>query len=133
MDNPGVYTLCALQLGNGMVQSLLTPTTGLDGMTAVTLDADFKYGSGDGTVIAIVATSLDGGITWRHMARFEFADASAVKGANLEGLLSRGITSYADLASEGVNDGLLGNQLALFLTTTGAYVNTTLAIRASVR
>lgn len=133
MDNPGVFTLAALQIAGAMPEALLTPITDLDGMTAVTLEADFKYGSGAGTVIAIVATSFDDGVTWRHVARFDFANASAVKHCNLEGLLSLGITSYADLAAEGVNDGRLGNQLALLLATTGSYTNSTLAVRASVR
>ena len=133
MDNPDVYTLCALQLGTAQAQALLTPITGLAGMTAVTLDADFAYGSGTGTAVAIVATSFDAGVSWRHIARFEFGTASAVKQANLEGLLSKGITAYADLAAEGVNDGILGDRLALLLTTTGSYSTTTLSVRASVR
>jgi hypothetical protein len=103
-------------------------------MTAVTLDFDFKYGSGGSTVSVIVATSFDGGTTWRHIARVDFTTASAVKQCNLEGLLSKGITAYADLASEGVNDGVLGDMLAVLLTTTGTYAGgTTLAVRASVR
>jgi hypothetical protein len=133
MDNPGVYTLAALQIGAAMPQSLLTPITELDGMTAVTLEADFSYGSGGTTCIAIVATTFDGGTTWRHIARFDFATASLNKQCNLEGMLSKAVTVYADLAAEGVNDGVLGDQLALILTTTGAYVNTTLSVRASVR
>jgi hypothetical protein len=136
MDNPGVQTLCGLQLGTAMVQSLLEPSGGpadLSGMTAVTLDFDFKYGSGSGTASAIVVTSFDGGTTWRHIARADFATASRVVECNLEGLLSKGITNYADLAAEGVNDGVLGNMLALLLTTTGTYSATTLAVRASVR
>lgn len=134
MNNPGVYTLCALQITVAQPQELFTPILGLDGMTAVTFDADFRFGGGSGTAIAIVATSLDGGTTWRHIARFDFANASLVKGANVEGLLSRAITTYADLVAEGVNDGLLGDRLAVFLTTTGTYSNnTTLSVRASVR
>jgi hypothetical protein len=133
MDNPGVYTLAAIQLAAAQPQSLLTPATNLAGMTAVTLDVDFVYGSGTGTASAIVATSFDGGTKWRHIARFDFTTSSAGKQCNLEGLLSKGVTVYADLASEGVNDGILGDQLAVLLTTTGTYAATTLAIRASVR
>lgn len=133
MNNPGVYTLADLAISSAQLQSLLDPQTDLAGMTAVTLDASFTFGGGSGTVVAIVATSFDGGVTWRHIARFEFANATAVKNANLEGLLSKGITTYADLASEGVYDGVLGDQLAVFLTSTGAYVNSVLAVRASVR
>lgn len=133
MNNPGVYELAALQLGAAMPQSLLTPIINLDGMTAVTIDLDFKYGSGTGTAIAIVATSFDGGTTFRHIARFDLTVTKRVGQCNLEGLLSKGITTYADLDAEGVNDGVLGSQLALILLTTGTYSNTSLAVHASVR
>lgn len=133
MNNPGVFPLAALQITAAMPKSLLTPITGLSGMTAVTLDFNFLYGAGGSTVSAIVATSLDGGTNWRQIARVDFTTSSAVKQCNLEGLLSKGITVYADLAAEGVNDGILGDQLAAIITTTGVYSGTTLAIRASVR
>lgn len=134
MDNAGVYTIAALQIGAAQPQSLLTPTTDLDGMTAVTLDVDFEYGSGGSTVSVIVATSFDGGTNWRHIARFDFTTATAKKQCNLEGLLSKGVTAYQDLATEGVNDGILGNMLAAIVTTIGTYANgTTLSVRASVR
>lgn len=136
MNNPGIQTLAALQISAAMPQSLLEPSSGtadLSGMTAVTLDFDFKYGAGGATVIAIVATSFDGGTTWRQIARADFSTASRAVNCNLEGLLSKGITSYSDLGAEGVNDGVLGDRLALFLTTTGTYTGTTLGVRASVR
>lgn len=136
MDNPGVKVLAALQIAAPMPQSLLVPEDGpadLSGMTAVTLDFDFKYGSGNGTVVAIVATSFDDGSTWRHIARVDFGNASRSAQCNLEGLLSKGITNYADLGAEGVYDGVLGDQLALLLTVTGNYANSTLSVRASVR
>lgn len=133
MNNSGVFVLAALQITSALPKSLLTPTIDLDGMTACTLDFDFQYGSGGATVSVIVATTFDGGTKWRQIARIDFTTASAVKQCNLEGLLSKGITSYADLASEGVNDGVLGDQLAAIVTTTGTYAATTLSVRASVR
>jgi hypothetical protein len=134
MDNAGTYPLAALTLGQPMSQSILTPIENLEGMTAVTLDVDFRYQSGGATASIIVVTSLDGGTTWRHIARFDFTNVSAVKQCNLEGLLSKGVTAYQDLASEGVNDGVLGDMLAVIVTTTGTYAGgTTLAVRASVR
>jgi hypothetical protein len=133
MNNPGVYPLCALQIIAAMpTPKLVTPIIDLDGMTAVSLEANFQYGSGSGTVTPIVATSFDG-INWRHIARFDFANASRVAVANLSGLLSKAVANYADLVVEGVNDGILGDRLAVLLTSTGAYQNTTLSIRASVR
>lgn len=133
MDNPGVFPLAALQIGAAKSIALLTPITGFAGMTGVTLEANFQWGSGGSACSAIVATSFDGGTTWRHIARFDFTTAGRVAVANLSGLLSKAVASYSDLASEGVNDGILGDQLAVFLVSTGTYVNTTLSVRASVR
>jgi hypothetical protein len=136
MDNSGVKTLVGLQIGAAMPQSLLIPTGGpvdLSGMTAISLEAEFKYGSGGATVVAVVVTSFDGGTTWRNVARFDFATSSRVAHCNLEGLLSKGITTYSDLGAEGVYDGILGDRLAVLLTTAGVYSNTTIAIRVSAR
>lgn len=133
MLNPGLFTLAALQISAARSLALLTPIVDLDGMTAATLEAFFQYGSGGATCSAIVATSLDGGTVWRHIARFDFTTATEAKTANLSGLLSRPASAYADLAAEGVNDGLLGPQLAVYVVSTGTYVNTTLSVRASVR
>ena len=133
MNNPGVFPLAALQIGAAKSLSLLSPIVDLDGMSAVSLEANFQYGSGGTNCSAIVATSFDLGTTWRHVARFDFLVATVVKTANLSGLLSKAVAAYADLPSEGVNDGLLGSQLAVYLVSTGAYVNTTLSVRASVR
>ncbi|MDB5618462.1 hypothetical protein [Tardiphaga sp.] len=133
MDNPGLKTLAALQIGAARPLALLTPISDMDGMSAVTLEAVFQYGSGGTTCSAIVATSFDGGTTWRHVARFDFTMATSVKTANLSGLLSKAVAAYADLTSEGVNDGVLGTQLAVYVMSTGAYTNTTLSVRASVR
>jgi len=132
MDNPDVYTLAALQISAAQ-NAILTAIKSLDGMTAVSLEAVFQYGSGGTTCAAIVMTTFDGGTTWRHVARFDFTTASAAKVANLSGLLSKAVTVYADLNSEGVNDGILGDQLAVRLISTGTYAGTTLSVRASVR
>lgn len=133
MNNPGVYTLAALQLSAARSLSILTPIQNLDGMTACNLEANFQYGSGGSTASLICATSFDLGTTWRYIARFDFTTASVVKVANLSGLLSKAVASYTDLASEGVLDGVLGTQLAAFIVSTGTYVNTTASLRASVR
>lgn len=134
MNNSGVFVLAALQITTAQPKSLLTPITGLSGMTAVTLDAEFIFGAGSGTVSVVVASSFDQGSRYRQIARFDFANASAVKQCNLEGLLSKGVTVYADLAAEGVQDGILSDNLAAIITTTGTYSSgTLLTVRASVR
>lgn len=133
LDNPGVFVLAAQQITAAAGPITLTPITNLDGMTAVTIEANFQYGSGGTTCTAIVVTTFDDGVTWRHVARFDFTTSDEVKSCELSGLLSRGVSSYADLGSEGVNDGLLGNQLCAIITSTGTYTNTVLSLRASVR
>lgn len=133
MLNPGVYTLAALQIAAAKALSLLTPVIGLAGMKACNLEANFQYGSGGTTCSIIAATSFDGGTSWRYVARFDFTTASAVKVANLSGLLSKAVAAYSDLASEGVLDGVLGDQLAAYIVSTGTYANTTASLRASVR
>ncbi len=135
MDNPGVFALAALSVGaaSPISGTPLSVTDGLDGMTAVTLIASLQYGSGGSACSAVVQTTLDECATWYDIARFDFTTASAVKKCNLEGLLSVGVGAYAGLASEGVNDGLLGNQLRCVVISTGTYINTTLSVRASVR
>ena len=133
MDNPDVYTLAALQIDVAK-DAILTPILSLEGMTAVSLEASFKYGSGGATCSALVLTSFDSGTTWRQIARFDFTNASATKVANLSGLLSKAISVYADLGSEGVNDSLLGDRLAARIISAGTYAaSTTLSLRASVR
>lgn len=132
MDNAGVYLLGALQITAPRALALLTPITGLDGMSAVSLECNFQGASGGSTCSAIVATSFDGTL-WRHIARFDFTTTPLIKTANLNGLISKAVASYADLASEGVNDGLLANQLALYVVSAGTYTNGVLSVRASVR
>jgi hypothetical protein len=135
MDNPGVFTLAATQIAAAAGPVTLTPIVDLDGMTAVTLEANFQYGSGGTTCSAIVATSFDDGTTWRHIARFDFTTAADVKVANLSGLTPIGIADniYVDLASESIRDGFLGDRLCAIIVSTGTYVNTVLSVRASVR
>lgn len=133
MNNPGVYTLAALQITTARSLSLLTPQTSLAGMKSLSLECNFQWGSAGTSCSLICATSLDGGTSWRHIARFDFTTAAAVKYANLQAMTSKAVTAYADLASEGVNDQLLGDQLAAYIISTGTYVNTTVSLRASVR
>jgi hypothetical protein len=133
MENSGVYSLAALGITTALTGQALTPITGLDGMSSVTLEANFQYGSGGTTCKVKVQTSFDQGTTWRDIAEFDFATAAAVKTANLVANAAAGVSVYADLASEGVTQGMLGDQLRAFVTTTGTYAGTTLSVNASVR
>lgn len=133
MNNPGSFTLAALDLTSALTASAQTAIDDLDGMTGLTLEASLGYGSGGTTCVAAVQTSFDGGTSWRDVARFDFTTASATKHCNLNGLLSKAVTTYAALGSQGVYDGVLGDRLRAVITTTGTYVDTTLAVRAAAR
>lgn len=133
ITNPGVYALAIDQITVAQTVQAFTAITDLDGATAVTIECQFQYGSGGSTASATVQTSFDGGLTWRDVARCDFTTSTAVKHFNLSGLLSKGATPYAALSVEGVNDGVLGNQLRAVVTSTGTYANTILSVRASVR
>lgn len=132
MINGGVYTLCSTGVTVAVSGQAQTAITDLGGMTAVSLEAEFLYGSGGTTGIVVVQTRLGAG-NWRDIARFDFATTALTKYAELSGLLSKGVTSYAALSAEGVSDGFLGDELRAVLTSTGVYSNTTLSVRASVR
>ena len=108
----------------------------LNGMTAVTLQANFTYGAGDTVTAKVdVETSIDQGATWLPIARFAFAGASAEKVVNLSGLTPKTTaTSPAPLSDDACLDGVLGDRLRTKVTSTGTYSgNTGVSVRASVR
>ena len=104
----------------------------LEDMEALSLFVNFVWGSGGTSCVIVVQTTYDD-VNWIDIARFDFATASASKVANLSGFLSKGVTSVAALAAEGVNDGVLGSKLRARVTTTGTYAgNTSVSVRAEV-
>lgn len=133
MDTPGAYTLIAMDLTTALTAQAQTSVDGLDGIAAVTIEAEFAYGSGGTTCALIVQTSHDGGTIWFDIARFDFLLASRRASCNLTGLLANAVATYAALSAEGVNNGNLGPMLRGVITSTGTYVNTTATLRASVR
>lgn len=132
MQNPGTYTLVALPLTAALASHELSAIEGLDGIQAATLEARFGYGSG-GTSCAVVAQVTIDGTNWLDVARFDFAQASAVKVTNLNGQLSKAVTAYLALAAEGVNDGVLGPSWRGVVTSVGVYANTTVSLRLVAR
>lgn len=139
MNNPGDYVVFtgAINSATDRTSGVKTKlTTDLSSLTALTVIFDFAYGSGGNTCSAILQAvhSMTGKAY--DIARADFAKTSKVTRLNLEGLLSVGATAYADLAAEGVNDGLLLSQLqAVILTdaTGGDYANTTLTVMVGAR
>lgn len=116
----------------GVAQSFID---GLDFAAAVTLQANFTYGSGGTAVKVDVETSLDQGSTWIGIARFAFTTSSAEKVVNLSGLTPVGtVYTPVTLSDDSVKDGILGDRLRCRITSTGSYAgNTSVSVRASVR
>jgi hypothetical protein len=116
----------------GVAQSFID---GLEGVTAVTLQANFTYGSGGTNLKVDVETSLDQGVTWISIARFAFLLASAEKVVNLSGLTPvTTVYTPVTLSDDSVKDGILGDRLRARITSTGTYAgNTSISVRASVR
>jgi hypothetical protein len=139
MDNAGDFNFFT-----GAVNSATTRDTGIksaqvgfNGITALTLDFDFRYTSGGTTCAAIVQTfpSTDPS-KCRDIARIDFGKTSKIMQLNVEGLLSKGATQYANLAAQDVNDGVLFSNFQVIVltdTTDGDYVGTTLSVTAGVR
>jgi hypothetical protein len=131
MLNPGSYDLAVLQITAALSAQAQTAIEDLDGMERVSIEAEFLYGSGGTTCAAVVQTRFGGG-NWRDIARFDFTTASATKHATLT-KDTKAVTAYAALASEGVYDRVLGDELRAVITSTGVYGgSTTLSVRASV-
>lgn len=128
MDNPGVYTLIAQGITTPLSAQAFTPITELDGISAANLACVMLGGSGGTTIDVLAQTSFDDGMTWLDVAHFSFTTSSETKFATLNALASKAVTVYAPLGSEGVNDGLLGNQFRGVITSVDTYANTSIAL-----
>lgn len=149
MNNPGIYNLgdAALAAINAATAATVITSAseeggnvayidGLDGMQAVTLQANFNYGSSGGTSVKVdIETTCDQGTTWVPIARFAFLTASAEKLFNLSGLTPKtSAVTPASLSDDSVVDGIFGDRLRCRITTVGTYVgNASLAVRAIAR
>lgn len=143
MDNPGSF-----QLGvAGAAFQITSPGTltgdtlcNIDGARALSLQASFKCGSGNGqgSLKAYVQTTLDQGQSWTDIACFTFAEASATKVVNLSGLTPQTSPLTPTQAALGDNtcvDGLIGSALrAVVVVEAGsAYQNSALNITVQIR
>lgn len=145
MDRPGEYDLGSVEITTALTGSVITSGVNasgvaqalvdrLEGMTSLSLECLFTYGSGGTSCIVTVQTTLDQGATWIDLARFDFSTATAKKIVNLSGETPVGVTSVAALSSEGVLDGVLGPRLRAVVTSTGTYAgSTSAAVRAVAR
>ena len=109
-----------------------TPITGLLGMTSVSAQAVFTYGSGGTSAKYYLQTSLDGGATWFDIACWAFATttATAIHSVRTATAVAANYTPLdATLTDNTIKDGLLGCCLRIKYTTVGTYAGgTTIAI-----
>lgn len=107
----------------------------LGGALAVTLSARLAYGSGGTSCYAVVETSLDQGVTWVQIARFDFTTSGLQKVMNVSGLTPRIAAATAgSLAADTALDGTLGDRLRATVVSTGTYAGSTVvSVRANVR
>jgi hypothetical protein len=149
MNNSGLYNLGDVALAAinaATTATVITSATdegsngvayidGLEGMQAVTLQANFNYGSGGTSIKVDVETTCDQGTTWVPIARFSFTTAAAEKLFNLSGLTAKtSAVTPAALSDDAVIDGIFGTRLRCRITTVGTYAgNTSLSVRAITR
>lgn len=106
--------------------------SGLGGATYLGFTGVFTYGSGGTTAAAYIQTSFDGGTTWFDVANMAFTTTTLTKVGAIT--LSQAAAAPATptdgtLASNTINQGLLGDRVRIKLTTTGTYAGgTTLKI-----
>ncbi len=133
--NPGIYNLGDLTITTPDTQET-DWTEDLDGMSAVTIQARFVYGSGGTDVLVFVQTSLDGGTTPIDIAGFGFSTSSVANVVTLSGDGDGMILEPTDgvLAAGYINSGILGDRLRIKVISTGTYSGSTLvSVRAAVR
>lgn len=107
----------------------------LSGALAVTLSARLAYGSGGTSCYALVETSLDQGVTWVQIARFDFTTSGLQKVLTVSGLTPRlSAASAGSLSADTALDGTLGDRLRATVVSTGTYAGSTVvSVRANVR
>ncbi|MGH8598292.1 MAG: hypothetical protein ACREXT_16695 [Gammaproteobacteria bacterium] len=132
MNNPGPIQLTK----NGAAFQIVAASTiigdwltGLAGLTAVSLQAQFLYGSGGAACTVYIQTSVDQGQTAIDIAAIQFTTTSGTQVVNLSGLTPV-TTPYAPLqqalAANSTKDGILGDRLRAVVVSTGTYGSSTL-------
>ena len=100
---------------------------------AVTIQANFVYGSGGTTAAFWVQMSLDGGATWVDVCNFAHTAASLRRAYNLSALTPVTTVYTATdgaLADNTAKDGIIGGLIRVKYVTTGTYAATTIKITA---
>lgn len=107
----------------------------LEGVTALTFEANFTYAAGGTTLKVDLETSVDQGLNWLPICRIAFTTASALKVVNVSGLTPKiAAITPAVPADDACTDGILGDRFRVRITSVGVYTgNTLVSTRASVR
>lgn len=132
MENARSYSLAALTITTALTSQAQTAIDELEGMTSVTIEAEFSGGTGGTSLTALVQTRIGSGGTWREIASFDFTTAAS-KSCNIVANGSAAIAALAALSANTVLQGFLGTELRAVITSVGTYTDSTLAVRASVR
>lgn len=142
MDRPGIYSLTENDGASDLAIAAAATTIcdvidELEGLTAVTLQVRFAYGSGGTKVTVYVQTSLDQGATWVDIACVTFTTASGQKMLNLSGLTPKTTAATPTdgaMTDDTALDGVLGDRLRCKVVSTGTYAgSSSLAVRAGCR
>lgn len=134
--NPGPITLGDFQVAGAGTQTGV-PVTGLQGLTALTCQVRFFYGSGGTQTNVFIQTSVDQGQSWLDLANIQFTTASLTELINLSGLT--GVTTPTAPANLALTanttfNGPLGDRLQAVVVSTGTYAGSTLgSVRCVVR
>jgi hypothetical protein len=113
-------------LGSKSFTTAITGSTtdaveGLGKVGALNLICAFTAAGGGTTCIVRVGTTLDGGVAFYDIARFDFTTSTAVKRCSIDGRAAAAVAALAALGSEGKIDGLIGDALRIEVTTTGTF------------
>lgn len=107
----------------------------LEGVTALTFEANFTYAAGGTSLKVDLETSVDQGTNWLPACRIAFTTASALKVVNISGLTPKIAAITPSVPSDDAcTDGVLGDRFRVRITSIGTYTgNTLISTRAAVR
>lgn len=128
LSNPAIIPLGTFQIGAAGTQ-IGTPQINLQGLTALSCQVRFAYGSGGTKVNVYLQSSIDTGNSFFDIANVAFTTSSGVELINLSGLNSVTTPQAAanlSLADNTSLNGPLGDRLQAVVVSTGTYAGGTL-------
>jgi hypothetical protein len=145
MQSPGIISLGDFQIGaagqQATPQALQQGPVGglppLAGLTALSCQIRFLWGSGGTKTNVYIQSSLDQGATWFDIANIAFTTASGSEMLNLSGMTP--VTTptpptYLTLSDNTTVNGPLGDRIQAQVVSTGTYGGSTLAsVRCATR